>query len=282
MTDPRLARIQAAARMPLPRLAADALTTALQLIAALQAEAAALRAAAVPAPLPPPPPPPQTPMREMNLLRQAVERANRSAMAAKAAEREMSVDLERAKSELAVWRSTPVPDTKALRSELDATKRLAAALQVDLDKACAELAVWRGAPVPSKVRRCRCGVALAAGERCSDCRRMRLKPLTCGCGNPMRKEAKRCRQCFVEGRHPPIVVQPATPAQRPSECRCGAVLTPGRLVCRKCSRETYLAKNAPKCLGCGVKLRDVDSTRCRECYRAHRFARKGGDHARMV
>ena len=151
MTDPRLARIQAAARMPLPRLAADALTTALQLIAALQAEAAALRAAAVPAPLPPPPPPPQTPMREMNLLRQAVERANRSAMAAKAAEREMSVDLERAKSELAVWRSTPVPDTKTLRSELDATKRLAAALQVDLDKACAELAVW---PPWASSRRC--------------------------------------------------------------------------------------------------------------------------------
>lgn len=275
MTDPRIARIQAASRMPLPRLATDALADALKLVEAYAAEVTRLKSA------PPPPPPPAPSIKEsaatrqeMERMRKAVDRANRNAADTKAMAAEFEAQLQHAQAELAVWRATPMPDTKALRLEIDQSRRYIAALKADLDKAHAEIAVWRGVPEPIKVRRCKCGAPLGAAQRCNDCRRMRLKPLTCGCGAPMRKNSNRCRTCFVNGRFPPAVVQRATPMPRASQCACGVVLTPGRTVCRTCSKELYLAKNASTCIGCGIKLRDVDSRRCRNCYRARKFERK--------
>lgn len=281
MTDPHLARIQAAARMQLPRLAADALQTALQLLEAYRQEVSRLRAAATPAPLPPAP----APTADLVKLRVAVERANKAAAASKATAAEALADLERAKAELSVWRSLPQPDAEtlcALRHDLECERGATRAVQADLDKALAELSIWRGAPVAAAVRRCKCGAAVLAGRRCKDCLDRRLRPLTCGCGTPMRKGASRCRDCFLEGRHPPIVVQRPTPKPVPGACACGAVLAPGRSVCVACSRERHLALHAAACLDCGKRLRDAASVRCRSCYLRHRHAQKGDGDAPLA
>ena len=171
MTDPRLARIQAAARMPLPRLAADALTTALKLIGDLQAEAAALRAVAVPAPLPPPPPPPMDKSAATAALRRELTAAKQSA-------------------------AGQAGQNAQLRKQLDDVNRTLqardvciATLQKSLTAANAKIADLRrgkGTPQALSTNRTRSWRI----RHCPPCQR-------CG-GLTMRLEAKHCRPCHLE------------------------------------------------------------------------------------
>ncbi len=103
--DPRIARIKAAARMPLPRLAADALADALRLLDAYEAEIKRLREAA-----PPPPVIVQAPRgdtAELVQMRLRLDRANAARDKANASAVELLGELDRVKAELA-WHRAPV------------------------------------------------------------------------------------------------------------------------------------------------------------------------------
>ena len=255
--DPRLARIQAAARMPLPRLAADALADAL----ALAAEVARLRAGLAPAPLPAPqprkdsepakpavakdrtkpappkpaPPPAEQMHKEMLRLRisarQAVEARDRANEAAK----EMSAELEKAKAELEIWRAT----------------------------------------AGAHVERCRdCGAAVTEGKLCKECavRRHVERSTKCACGRPKyRPETAMCRTCWLAVAQIPRKARPTAPG---TCVDCGVETAPGRTVCSRCSRIRHVAKHAAKCSGCGGPVSDVGTKMCLSCYRKHRFGRK--------
>jgi len=278
MTDPRIARIQAASRMPLPRLATDALADALKLVEAYAAEVARLRAEPVkiskaPTVISKEPSKESKEMslkdKEIALLKSKLELAKtKAAPQEKPASKPKPIQiqhntLDADRREIAKLKAK-LETQRAARDRADAA---CAQMLRELEAAKAENRVWRDSA--GQARRCfDCGKGIDEGRTCREClmKRHNERKTKCACGAPKyRSFTEMCRKCWLAVARVPFVPRDTS---TPGTCKdCGRQTLPNRNVCPKCSRVRHVRKYAKPCLDCGGEVADIGATRCLTCYR---------------